>query len=62
MQDGLRDGEHIRHVMHCWFEEALSAQPVPWKILHGPPEARLREATRLTAELFKVSAWLPAVA
>ena len=29
VQDGLRDGEHIRHTMHGWFEEALRAQPSP---------------------------------
>ena len=59
VQDGLRDGEHIRHEMHRWFEEALTAQPVPWRLLRGSPSERLREAVRLTRSLFKDSAWLP---
>jgi nicotinamide riboside kinase len=59
VQDGLRDGEHIRHEMHRWFAAALSAQPVPWKLLRGPHPERLREAVRLTQSLFKESAWSP---
>lgn len=57
VQDGLRDGEHIRHEMHRWFEEALAAQPIPWKTLRGSHEGRLFEAVRLTNDLFKNSAW-----
>jgi HTH-type transcriptional repressor of NAD biosynthesis genes len=59
VQDGLRDGEHVRRVMHGWFEEALAAQPVPWHVLRGPLEERLAEALRLTRELFAGSAWSP---
>lgn len=59
VQDGLRDGEHIRHEMHRWFEEALAAQAVPWHVLRGSLEARLRQAVRLTRELFKDSSWSP---
>ncbi len=46
VQDGLRDGEHIRHEMHGWFEKALSSQSVPWILLHGSPEDRLADAVR----------------
>jgi nicotinamide riboside kinase len=59
IQDGLRDGEHIRHEMHRWFEEALAAQPVPWKLLRGGPAARLDEAIKVIEPLFKGSAWKP---
>ena len=59
VQDGLRDGEHIRHEMHTWFEEALAAQTVPWKLLRGSPEERLREALLHIVDLFKGSAWRP---
>lgn len=59
VQDGLRDGEHIRHEMHRWFEEALEAQPVPWAVLRGSPEQRLTEASRRIRELFKEFAWKP---
>jgi NadR type nicotinamide-nucleotide adenylyltransferase len=57
VQDGLRDGEHVRHEMHAWFEEALRAQPVPWKLLRGTPTERLAEATAAVDELFTGSAW-----
>ena len=57
VQDGLRDGEHIRHDMHCWFEQALAAQAVPWHIVRGSQEERLRAAVRLINSLFKGSAW-----
>ena len=59
VQDGLRDGEHIRHEMHRWFEETLTAQPVPWRLLRGSPGERLREAVALTQSLFKGSGWSP---
>ena len=59
VQDGLRDGECIRHEMHRWFEAALTAQPVPWKILRGPHKYRLREAVQAIEVLFKNSAWSP---
>lgn len=61
VQDGLRDGEHIRHRMHKWFEEALAAQPVPWHILRGSHEERMLEAVRLIRSLFKDSTWSPIV-
>lgn len=57
VQDGLRDGEHIRHEMHRWFEAALAAQGVPWHIVRGSHEARLHDAVRLINSLFKGSAW-----
>jgi len=57
VQDGLRDGEHIRHEMHRWFEAALSAQSAPWHIIRGSHEERLLRAIRLTKSLFKNSAW-----
>lgn len=59
VQDGLRDGEHIRQEMHRWFEAALAAQSVPWKILRGSHEERMRDAVRATAKLFENSAWTP---
>lgn len=45
VQDGMRDGEHIRHDMHRWFEDALRAQSVPWLLLRGSREERLAAAT-----------------
>ncbi|RYD60925.1 MAG: histidine kinase [Verrucomicrobiaceae bacterium] len=46
-QDGLRDGEYIRHEMHGWFEEALAAQSVPWHLLRGDRKQRLAEALKI---------------
>ena len=59
VQDGLRDGEHLRHEMHRWFEEALAAQTVPWHLLRGTPDQRLRQAAELIEALFKDSTWKP---
>lgn len=59
VQDGLRDGEHIRHEMHTWFEQALAAQAVPWRLLRGSVEKRTGEALQLIHELFRDSAWRP---
>ena len=44
VQDGLRDGEMIRHEMHEWFVAALDRQAVPWLLLRGSPEQRLAQA------------------
>lgn len=57
VQDGLRDGAHIRHEMHRWFEAALAAQGVPWRLLRGSPEARLSLAMQAVETLFRESAW-----
>jgi NadR type nicotinamide-nucleotide adenylyltransferase len=59
VQDGLRDGEHLRHEMHGWFEQALAAQSVPWAILRGPLENRVEQAGQLILDLFRDSAWQP---
>jgi NadR type nicotinamide-nucleotide adenylyltransferase len=42
VQDGLRDGEGIRHQMHRWFEEALPRTGVPWVLIRGSREERLK--------------------
>lgn len=61
VQDGLRDGEHIRRTMHDWFEAALSAQPIPWLLLRGSPEERRAKALDAIRGLFSRSKWvLPA--
>jgi NadR type nicotinamide-nucleotide adenylyltransferase len=59
VQDGLRDGEHIRHQMHGWFEEALATQAAPWHVLRGSNEKRMQEGVRLIRSLFKGSSWSP---
>jgi NadR type nicotinamide-nucleotide adenylyltransferase len=59
VQDGLRDGEYLRPRMHRWFEEALQAQAVPWRLLRGSHDTRRRDAIESINELFAGSAWVP---
>jgi NadR type nicotinamide-nucleotide adenylyltransferase len=61
VQDGLRDGQQIRHEMHRWFEGALATQAIPWKTLRGSHQERMRQAFRLIEDLFRGSAWLPRI-
>lgn len=51
VQDGLRDGEHIRDEMHQWFETALARQHVPWAVICGPEMERLKSAMRAIRQL-----------
>jgi NadR type nicotinamide-nucleotide adenylyltransferase len=51
--DGLRDGEHIRHDMHRTFAQRLAAMSVPHVTLTGSHEARMRAAQmRVNSLLF----------
>lgn len=52
VQDGLRDGEHLRHWMHDVFVERLNQQPVPWELLSGPHARRLKQARQAIDRLF----------
>lgn len=47
VEDGLRDGEHVRHDMQQRFRDELAAQPAPWAELRGTPEERLAAAIAL---------------
>jgi len=53
VQDGLRDGEHIRHEMHRWFETALRSQEVPWRLVRGTPDQRLEAAAQEVDRLLR---------
>lgn len=44
VQDGLRDGEHIRHAMQQRFREELGSQEAPWVELRGTKRERLNQA------------------
>ena len=59
VQDGLRDGEHVRQEMHSWFEQALSRQPVPWRLVRGTPQERMGKALAAINGLFVGSSWRP---
>lgn len=44
VQDGLRDGEHIRHAMQERFRQTLAGQPVPWLEVTGSVAERVTQA------------------
>lgn len=44
VQDGMRDGEHLRHDMHGRFREVLAGTGVPWIEVHGEVEDRVARA------------------
>ncbi|MFD6094289.1 AAA family ATPase [Oerskovia sp. NPDC060338] len=44
VQDGLRDGEHVRHAMQDRFREVLAGQDVPWLEVRGDRASRLAQA------------------
>lgn len=44
VQDGLRDGEHIRHAMHARFMEKLEQNHKHYIVVTGTPEERLKQA------------------
>ena len=47
VDDGSRDGEHIRLAMQQRFREVLAAQPTPWAEVRGTPAERLAAAVPL---------------
>lgn len=42
--DGTRDGEHIRHDMHHWFMKLVKESGVPYILVRGDKETRLKKA------------------
>lgn len=44
VQDGLRDGEHLRASMQQRFRDELAAQPVPWLEVRGTVAERVAQA------------------
>lgn len=55
VQDGLRDGEHIRHWMHGLFAAELAAQCRPFALVTGSHKARLAQAIALIDPLLRPS-------
>jgi NadR type nicotinamide-nucleotide adenylyltransferase len=51
VQDGLRDGEHVRHRMHNWFIERLKEDNKPYVIVTGSPAERLQAAIKTIDQL-----------
>ncbi|WP_139981558.1 AAA family ATPase [Nocardioides litoris] len=44
VQDGLRDGEHVRHAMQQRFRDTLGDDGVPWVEVHGTVADRVEQA------------------
>lgn len=44
--DGMRDGEHIRHAMQQRFRDRLARQPAPWLEVRGSVEKRVDQVLR----------------
>ena len=59
-QDGLRDGEEIRHWMHETFARELAGSGRPWALLRGPHETRLAAGVGLVDALLAgpVAPWV----
>jgi NadR type nicotinamide-nucleotide adenylyltransferase len=51
VQDGMRDGEHLRESMTARFREALDAQPAPWLEIRGSRAVRLEAAVAAVDQL-----------
>ncbi len=51
VDDGLRDGEHLRHAMAARFREVLAAQPAPWLEVTGSRPERLATALAAVRDL-----------
>lgn len=54
VQDGTRDGEHIREWMHQRFVAELQKRKLPFVILSGSHEKRLGEAIKSINDLFNL--------
>ena len=52
MQDGLRDGEHLRQWMTQRFRDELGRRQLPWTLLYGSHAQRLRHAIEAVEKLF----------
>jgi len=52
MQDGLRDGEHLRQWMTQRFRDELGRRQLPWTLVYGSHEQRLRHAIEAVEKLF----------
>jgi len=55
LQDGLRDGEHLRQWMTQRFREELNARQLPWLLLQGNRDERFRTAVGVIESLLHAS-------
>ena len=50
VQDGIRDGEHVRHAMHHRFCELSAASGRSWSLVSGTPQERIAAAVSALTE------------
>lgn len=55
VQDGIRDGEHLRSLMTRWFVDALTATGRSWVLLTGTLDERLELAERVVEQRLRSS-------
>ncbi|MFZ2529200.1 MAG: AAA family ATPase [Rhodococcus sp. (in: high G+C Gram-positive bacteria)] len=55
VQDGIRDGEHIRADMTGWFVDALTVTGRSWVLLTGSLDDRVRLAERVADDALRVN-------
>jgi len=53
VQDGTRDGQHIRQNMHRKFEDELKKKNKPYKVLSGSHETRVKIAIYTCDKILK---------
>ena len=53
VQDGIRDGEHIRHRMHQWFIDHIKKTGMPYIIVSGTRRQRLRKAQQASKKMIR---------
>lgn len=58
VQDGLRDGEHLRHGMHRRFRELLACSGVPWIEVFGSVSERVGVAVGFVSAVAASEPWL----
>ncbi|MCR2828182.1 AAA family ATPase [Microbacterium sp. zg.Y909] len=51
VQDGMRDGEHIRHAMQDRFRETLTGQDTPWAEVRGTVAERVAASVPLIRDV-----------
>lgn len=57
VQDGFRDGEHIRHWMHSQFVARFDEFNIPYLLVSGSHEARLELASEAIRKIILASQW-----
>jgi len=57
VQDGTRDGEHLRHAMHEHFLESLQHQHIPFVVVTGSKRTRLNKSVQEINDLLKQGAF-----